>query len=127
MTQRIAVHWSGDAVAKELRRMGAAITDDVAEVTCSVCLEQINPPPAAIYVGPDDWGVEQMVTVWPDGTAEIATRDPYGSGAWSPPYRMERREVDSDGTLTENASPTEQADQAEGSAARSGQGGVRPD
>ena len=44
--------------------------------------------PSATYTG-HDAERSYLLTVWPDGTREIAVR-PYGSGeAWSPPVRLE--------------------------------------
>lgn len=45
----------------------------------------------ALYVGTvDRWygGFQLLVTVWEDGTAEVAFRPPHG-GTWGPPHPLQ--------------------------------------
>ena len=88
-------HWHLDPDAKRLQRVG--LTDDPAKVTCAICIRRMkdNPLPEAIYVHTDPATLEEcMVTVWSDGTADIARRNSsHGDRTWWPAVPMQRREV----------------------------------
>lgn len=53
----------------------------------------VSGEPSALYYGVDpDTGVEVLVTLWPDGQGDIATRT-RPEHSWGPPIKMERRET----------------------------------
>ena len=42
-----------------------------------------------LYVGSDNAGTDYLLTVWDDGTHELATRS--GFGSWGPPVTLTRQ------------------------------------
>lgn len=96
----MGIHWQG--AGDRVLGGSDAFAENDEDVTCSICKnlmkdkQEANPRPAAIYVYEDPAMTETdyMVTVWPDGKAELATRE-HGSGSssWGHPTAMERREV----------------------------------
>lgn len=49
-----------------------------------------TPPTSVAYVYPTPTGGEVLVTIWADGTGQVAFRDHPG-GTWGPPVAMEAR------------------------------------
>lgn len=63
---------------------------------CANCADVFLPaapvPPLSVYVAQDrEHDVEVMVTIWPSGDAELATRPFDSTWSWGPPIKMEKR------------------------------------